>query len=65
MSYEFYKNVLTVPAVSLFEDNVIMSKSNYNALCQRGVLKKLRDGKGLGNHALEYRDWETDRKSVV
>ena len=47
MSYEFYKNVLAVPAVSLFEDNVIMSKSNYNALCQRGVLKKLRDGKGL------------------
>ena len=64
MSYEFYKNVLAVPAVSLFEDNVIMSKSNYNALCQRGVLKKLRDGKGLGNHALVEFDTIPERFRV-
>lgn len=52
MSYEFYHNTLTVPADVLYEEGEIMTKDNYFKYCQRGAIKRAREGKGLGNYAL-------------
>lgn len=51
MTYEFHKNTLTVPASYLYEEE-IMTQSNYKLMCHRGIINKVREGKGLGNYAL-------------
>lgn len=48
--YEFYNNILTLPANWLTEQ--IISYDNYKKLCARNVLHRVRDGKGAGNYAL-------------
>ncbi|SKC11421.1 hypothetical protein SAMN05660477_03105 [Soonwooa buanensis] len=50
--YQFYNNILTVPARALYEDLDVMSKSNYDKLCRLGKIDRVRQGKGLDNHAL-------------
>lgn len=50
--YQFYNNILTVPARALYEDLEVMSESNYAKMCQRGLINRVRQGKGLDNHAL-------------
>lgn len=52
MSYEFYQNILTVPANWLYEDAKILTKPNYDKLCRSGKIRRIREGKGLGNYAL-------------
>lgn len=52
MSYEFYQNTLTIPASVLYGDLKVMSKPNYNWLCNSGKIVRVREGKGLGNYAL-------------
>lgn len=50
--YQFYENTLTIPARALYEDLEVMSKSNYDKLCRLGKINRVRQGKGLDNHAL-------------
>jgi len=49
---EFYQNtnIVVVPAYLLWEHKII-TKDNYHKLIKRNKLKKMNDGKGLGNHA--------------
>ena len=64
MSYEFYKNTLSIPAKTLYEDLQVMTKQNYNWLCHTGKIKRIREGKGLGNHALVEFDTIPERFRV-
>ncbi len=50
--YEFYNNILTLPANWLTGDGGILSASNYKLLCYRKILHRVREGKGAGNYAL-------------
>lgn len=49
--YQFYQNLLTVPATMLYENSDIMSEANYKKLCRCGKINKVVVGRGLGNKA--------------
>ncbi|MFW2137138.1 hypothetical protein ACK2M7_12805 [Chryseobacterium sp. TY4] len=64
MAYEFYQNTLTIPASLLYEDEEIMTQTNYKLLCHRGAIRRAREGKGLGNYALVEFDTIPERFRV-
>jgi hypothetical protein len=49
--YEYHNNLLSIPARLLYDDLNLMAYNTYKSLCQRGKLKRTKDGKGKGNEA--------------
>ncbi|WP_052910342.1 hypothetical protein [Riemerella anatipestifer] len=64
-TYEYYKNILSIPASLLYEDWGVMSYDVYKKKCQKKVLVRSRDGKGEGNYALlSYHDLPEEIKTM-
>lgn len=64
--YEYFNNVLSIPAKVLYEDLKLMSYDAYKRKCSAGKLVRTREGKGLGTPALvSYNDLPADIKQAV
>lgn len=63
-TYQYYNNILCIPASLLYDDWELMSYRKYLYKCEKGQLVRVREGKGKGNEALldfyrlpeEYKD---------
>lgn len=51
-TYQYYNNILCIPASLLYDDWGIMSYAKYLKMCERRQLPRVREGKGKGNEAL-------------
>lgn len=51
-SYQYFNNILSIPASLLYEDWAVMSYKTYNVRCYRKQLVRSREGRGQGNEAL-------------
>lgn len=64
--YEFLGSTLCVRAPFLYQETNIITYKNYGVLRDRGNLKVLKQGKGLGNYALvEFESMRPDIKAKV
>lgn len=49
--YQYHNNTLSIPAKLLYEDLSLMAYRTYMSYCQRGKLKRTKEGRGKGNEA--------------
>lgn len=64
--YEYYNNILSIPAKVLYEDLELMSYEAYKRKCKSGKLVRTRQGKGLGTPALvNFNDLPAEIKDAV
>jgi hypothetical protein len=49
--YQYHSNLLSIPARLLYDDLSLMAYATYMSHCQRGKLKRTKEGKGKGNTA--------------
>lgn len=49
--YQYHNNLLSIPARLLYDDLALMAYNTYKSFCQRGKIKRTKEGKGKGNEA--------------
>lgn len=66
MSYEYHKDVLSIPARLLYDELGLISFRNYLAHASRGKLRRTKEGRGAGNEAfVAFDSLPDDFKEVV